>query len=491
MKKLKNKLYFDSIFTARGITKRWLRNMFIIVFLVVILLEISLMIIVENYFYEGIRQGILERSQVTASYFGTFEDGSRDFLSAAQMFVDEYEYKDKLELQVINTTGQIVVTSSSHFSPSQGQIMPDYISALSSENGIGSWKGENINGEYVMCISKMLPSADGGNAGAVRFLVSLESANRQIFILSAGIMLLGTFILFSMLVASSYFINTIINPVREIGNIARQIAEGDFAVRIEKQYDDEIGDLSDIVNRMADDLAHTEKVKNDFISSVSHELRTPLTAIKGWSETIMLGDTSDKKTIQTGMKFIIKESERLSSLVEDLLDFSRIQSGRFSITLEKMDILAELAEAVYLFEPRAKKENKIFIYNEPENLPTILGDMNRLRQVFVNIIDNAVKYTDKGDSITVSAAPGSGEIYVIVEDTGCGISQEDLQSITKKFYKANQTRWGFGIGLAVADEIISMHSGKLLIESQEGVGTRVTIALPVVLKQNTNERSIT
>ena len=156
----------------------------------------------------------------------------------------------------------------------------------------------------------------------------------------------GLFIMLMLTLSGIYFIQSILVPVRQVSQTARQIAQGDFEVRIEKAKDDEIGQLCDAVNDMAGELGAAERMKNEFISSVSHELRTPLTAIKGWAETLRLG--TDPATEAKGMDVIIRESERLSGLVEELLDFSRLQNGRMQLISEKMDILAELDEAVYL-----------------------------------------------------------------------------------------------------------------------------------------------
>jgi signal transduction histidine kinase len=272
---------------------------------------------------------------------------------------------------------------------------------------------------------------------------------------------------------------SIITPISEIGATAKRIAQGDFKARILKSNDDEIGRLCDTINDMAVELGTAEKMKNDFISSVSHELRTPLTAIKGWAETMQSGE-NDKEMNERGMSIIIHESERLSGIVEELLDFSRMQSGRMTLTMDKIDILAELGEAVYMFSERAKNEGKFLLYEEPAMLSPVLGDINRLRQVFVNVIDNALKYTSEGGTISVTVLEADGFIRVVISDNGCGIPAEHLPNVKKKFYKANQTVRGSGIGLALADEIMALHSGSLEIESQENVGTAVTIRIPTL-----------
>ena len=144
----------------------------------------------------------------------------------------------------------------------------------------------------------------------------------------------------------------------------------------------------------------------------------------------------------------------------------------------RIDLIAELSDAVLMFEERAKHEKKTLLYQEPDLIAPFYGDRNRLRQVFVNVIDNALKYTDEGDTVTVKANLSGSDIAIIVEDTGLGIKETDLPRVREKFFKANSTRRGSGIGLAVANEIITMHSGSLLITSKEHVGTKVMILLP-------------
>ena len=307
-------------------------------------------------------------------------------------------------------------------------------------------------------------------------MVSMDRADQQTTVVILTLVAVGLFIMLLITFSGMYFIRSIVTPIRQMSATAKQIAQGDFEVRIEKSKDDEIGQLCEAINDMASELGATERMKNDFISSVSHELRTPLTAIKGWAET--LHDGADPVTAEKGMSVIIRESERLSGLVEELLDFSRLQSGRLRLMVSKIDILAELDEAVYMFTDRARTEHKQLNYEENTVLSPVYGDVDRLRQVFVNIIDNALKYTGEGGTITVSPKEADGFIQVVIRDTGCGIPAEHLPNVKKKFYKANQLVRGSGIGLAVADEISVLHGGSLTVESREGVGTTVTISLP-------------
>ena len=169
----------------------------------------------------------------------------------------------------------------------------------------------------------------------------------------------------------------------------------------------------------------------------------------------------------------------LSQMVEELLDFSRIQGGRMVLSRENVDLAAELGDVVLMYTERARRENKTLLYEEPEGIIVVYADRNRLRQVFINILDNAIKYSDSGDTVKVELTTAGGSAVIAVADTGIGIAPEELPRVKDRFYKGKSSRRGSGIGLAVADEIINMHGGSLKLTSRKGEGTTVTITLPL------------
>ena len=463
---------------TKGISRRWFLNTIGIVFVILVIFIVSLSFMVQTSVYNGIELAITGRVDELLNWLSASSGGymTSEFTAITRDYIENYfQDKDKMEIMALSRTGQILITSTG-FEPDQQQAMPDYDMALQSEDSTGNWVGSLNTGEKVMAITRAVRDENGTLVGSIRYMVSLERADQQTFLVIIILVLAGAFIMLLLTFTGIYFIRSILVPVKQISASAKQIAQGDFDVRIEKGKDDELGQLCDAVNDMAGELGAAERMKNDFISSVSHELRTPLTAIKGWAETLRVG--ADPVTAEKGMTVIIRESERLSGLVEELLDFSRLQSGRMRLSAARLDILAELDEAVYLFTDRARTEHKDLTYEENTSLSPVYGDRDRLRQVFVNIIDNALKYTESGGSITVSSREEDGFVQVTVSDTGCGIPAEHLPNVKKKFYKANQLVRGSGIGLAVADEIAAMHGGSLRIESQVGVGTVVTVSLP-------------
>ncbi|MCM1227717.1 MAG: HAMP domain-containing histidine kinase [Clostridium sp.] len=460
----------------KSITKRWLVNNLGVVLMILMIIEMIFIYIAQNYYYGSARQYIVSRLNSVTSILSLYaDDPNVNFSSEVRNMLENFSEKDKMELMAINSKGHVVLTSSG-FSPDPDIIMTDYAEAEKSEDNYGFYTGKLGNGEKIMAATYSIADMNT-EYSAFRVVISLSEIDDAITVLIIVLTAICIAILLLMTFTGMYFIKSIVKPVAQISATAAKFAKGDFSVRIENNSTDEIGELCRAINHMADELSSADAMKNEFISSVSHELRTPLTAIKGWAETIKT--ECDPVITGKGIKVITNETERLSGMVEDLLDFSRMQNGHFSLQQETMDILAELGDAVLIYAEKARKENITMIYEEPEMLPFVYGDKNRIRQVFINIIDNAIKYSEEGETVKIIASEtGNGGIKITVEDNGCGIKKSDLPKIKTKFYKANHTKKGSGIGLAVADEIIAMHGGTLTVESEEGKGTKVTILIP-------------
>ncbi|MEE0022082.1 sensor histidine kinase [Ruminococcus sp.] len=455
------------------ITRRWVINNLGLITLVLLVLDFASLYVIQNYYYGASQQYLNTKiSSVTGVLSRYAQDADTSFSSEMRSTIENFSDKEKMELMAINSKGQVVLTSSG-FTPEENAAMPDYESAM--DGGDGYWVG-TVGKETVMAVTVDISDLST-EYNAIRVVASLEQVKETLHTYIFGVTAICVGILLLLVITGVYFIRSIVQPIQQINATTKKFAKGDFSVRINDTSNDEIGDLCVSINQMADELSNTENMKNEFISSVSHELRTPLTAIKGWAETMCM--EADPDTVQRGVHVIVNETERLSEMVEELLDFSRMQSGRFSLQCATMDVLAELGDAVLIYMEKAKRENIRIIYQEPEMLPFVYGDKNRIRQVFINVIDNAIKYSNPGSTITVSAEEVSGMIQVTITDNGVGISAADLPRVKTKFFKANHTRRGSGIGLAVADEIITMHGGRLDITSELNVGTNVTITLPI------------
>lgn len=460
----------------KSITKRWIINNLGVIILALLVIAMAIIYAIQTYFYSSAKQYLISKINAVTSVLSIHsQDSAANFSTEMRNMLETFNEKDKIELMAINSKGRVVLTSSG-FSPDADLLMPDYEEAM--ESGEGTYIGKMPGGEKILAVSVPISSMNS-EYSSVRMVTSLTEIDNAIKNYTIAVAVVVLVIIAIVISTGLYFAGSIVKPIRQISGIARKFAMGDFSVRISSNSSDEIGELCTAINHMADELSNAENMKNEFISSVSHELRTPLTAIKGWAETLMI-DGGSPDTMKKGVSVIVNETERLSQMVEELLDFSRMQSGHFTLQNATMDILAELGDAVLIYSDKAKREGIEIIYNEPDMLPFVFGDKNRIRQVFINIIDNAIKYSSSGGTVTINAYEDEKEkkVVVSVTDTGCGIKPADLAKVKTKFFKANHTRRGSGIGLAVADEIITMHNGTMDITSAgEGLGTTVTIVL--------------
>ncbi len=468
----------------RGITKRWATNTLLITAIILLVLVVASVIFVAQYYRNYVVSYLSDHANETViTFFTPYIDGSEEvFEQKAKEFTDSFSDKSRVEVQVVDRNGAVIVSSSGFKNSEKLSDMEDVQLARESSTGTSKWFGFNKNGEHIVSVAMSLPQrTDGSFSGAVRFISSMKAIDGQILTFLLIIIIVYFVALFFVALSGVFFVQTIVSPVQKINETAKLIAEGNYDVRIETdgKGDDEITELANSINSMINEVAMTDKMKNDFISTVSHELRTPLTAIKGWGEMLKELDGEDREISRRGTEVIINESERLAHLVEELLDFSRMQNGNMTLRLEKIDVLAELDEAVFVFKERSKRDNIDIKYNAPEIPAPMMGDPNRIKQVFVNLLDNAFKYNKQGGLVDVDAIVDDGVLTINISDTGCGISEEDLPNIKKKFYKANLQVRGSGIGLAVVDEIVKLHNGVFEINSVVGVGTTVSVVFPI------------
>ncbi len=456
----------------KGIARRWLLYIYLPIALSLAVFITVFSIVYASFYVERLEKSAEDYSDV----FSGLSDCDKDtFLPTAVTLSENYQYKNLLEVQIIDENGKAFI-STAGFEPKK-ETMPDYEIALKG-NGSGTYRGK-IEGESILAGTTVIKNKNGEVLGAYRWITSMQNANRKIINLILLLCILCLTVLGILAFSGFYFIKSIVRPIRDVGNTARKIAAGDFESKIEFKRNDEIGELCDTINFMAAELSQADEMKNDFISSVSHELRTPLTAIRGWGETAKMSVGFDDEIVARGLDVILSEGERLSGLVEDLLDFSRMQNGRLSVNTIPIDVSGMLATAVDMYTELARKQGIEVSFNPPATPSVVMGDPDRLKQVFVNIIDNAVKYTEKGGLVLVVQTREEGCVRILVKDTGVGIPAQDLDRVKEKFFKSNKTVRGSGIGLAVADEIIKQHQGLLFIESTEGAGTTVTIVLPL------------
>lgn len=475
-----------------GITQRWLRGSLAITLVVVVVAEILFVYLYADGYYGSIRQTMQTRFSSMNGQLKMYTGA--DAASTAQLrsqalrrMVEQFGEKDKYEFMLLDAYGNVIATSSG--ASAAGLVVSDDLEeAQKSPAGLGSASYTTATGERVMSVCMLLPYA-AEDVAALRLVTSLTLADRQVRqIILISLMVVAAILAFSVS-SGLYFVRSIVRPLGAMEKAAARIAEGDLAVRLPARGDprDEVDRLNISINRMAEGLAATDRMKNEFISSVSHELRTPLTSIKGWVETMQQLDDPADENYRKGLAIIGSETGRLYNMVEELLDFSRLQNGRMTVSSRPLDLVAEITDAVLFMEPRCNQLALELEYTEPESVIPVQADPDRLRQVFINVLDNAVKYSVAGGRITVKVWAGRKKAFVEIMDQGRGIPPEDLESVKTKFYKGRNAVRGSGIGLALVDELMEAMDGTLDIHSTLGRGTVVTLGLPLYKPEKETE----
>lgn len=468
-------------FMGSGIKRRWVFNNLSIVLLIISIIFTIGGMFITNYYYESIRGNLINRANSTSNYINRYMTESyNQFYSFTKELVSEYSDKDKVEMQVIDLYGRVMFSSTgllAGFSPTASDI-DECMNTKKVATFIGF---DQISEEKIAAVTAPVNNQSGQLIGAVRFVSSTKVVDRQLRNIYLILIVGAAAIILLIFITNQFFLRSIVNPVLKINELAYKIAQGQYGVKLNLEFNDELGELCSTLNNMSEEIARMEKLKNDFISSVSHELRTPLTAIGGWTETIAV-DFTDKKTMAQGLNIIHKETMRLSQMVEELLDFSRMESGRLKLQTEVFDMRGELYDAVFIYTETLKQEGMQVNYNEPEEVILVNGDKHRMKQVFLNIIDNAAKYGRDGNKIDINIEKDEDCAIVKIRDYGQGIPAGELPFVKDKFFKGSSKQRGAGIGLAVCTEIVALHDGNIDIDSVYGEGTEVAIRIPLAVE---------
>lgn len=468
-----------SMIRLRGLRQRWIFNTVMPVALVLVLIVLIFAAGVSSYYYGSLQKGLETRAQAVANSFNEYfmDSGYNSYYQKAVQTAEAFEDKDRIELQFIGSSGRIQVSTSGLTAGTTPGT--DDISRALTMNEMAPFRGPDPEtGEPIMAVSHPL-IYNGRVVGIMRFVTSMQAANHQVMLTILVICLVALLCMAMVLISNLLFINNVVEPVAVVSEAAQRISAGTYGIRIDNKYTDELGELVDHINDMSMKIGQNEKMKTEFISSVSHELRTPLTAINGWGETILEDPTGDPVQMRRGIRIILNESRRLSTMVEELLEFSKMEDGRFTLRIEPVDLQAELEDAIFTYRELFRQEGIALEYDPADELaPEIDGDPERLKQVFCNVLDNAAKHGGAGKRIVVTAEQSGGDQIIRVRDFGPGIPEAELPFVKQKFYKGSSKARGSGIGLAVCDEIIQLHGGSFEIGNAEGGGAEVTIRLP-------------
>ena len=458
-----------------SIQSNLLKSFLIVVLIAVIILEVFFIFginsMVQNHMYYQMRDNL---DYAINSIL--FRSDTLDLSEILDPNFRQYFENENAQMQIIDLDGNVIFDSLGviYLEP---LYESDVVEAIGGNTGV--WSGRvDYSDEKVMSMSRPIINASNRNIGVLRMVIGIDNLTAAIIRIATASIFAGMVALLIGFLLSRYFSKTISKPLYEINEVARKLADGQYKIRSNISSPDELEELSDSLNYMAEEIKKREDLKNDFISSVSHELRTPLTSIKGWASTLINAGEDNFELTRDGLNIILSETDRLATMVEELLDFNSYVSGRMSLEKEQVVVSDFLNEIITQMRPQVLDKGHIFSVDIADNLGTMIVDKDRIKQVFINLFDNAIKFTEEPGVVSLYAKRTStGQLHFNVRDNGPGISEDDMKRVKDKFFKGSFKQSNIGLGISISDEIIQMHQGELIIESEENKGTIVTIIL--------------
>ena len=363
------------------------------------------------------------------------------------------------------------------------EITPNIITAIQGGNGYSY----DPDASYM---DVALP-VEGGRAGYIIYVVdnkaTMTSLNDQLISIIVDALIVGLVIsvLLCLLLARA-----ITAPVQDLTRAAEKVAGGDFTDKVENDSKDEIGVLTRTFNNMAvqledtlDDLTKSEQMRREFVANVSHELRTPITSVRSYAETLEDEPDMPEDTRRRFLEVILNESDRMTKIVQDLLTLSRFDAGSIEFSFAEFSFEKSVRDVYNAMAMEAQAHSHNFVLQIEPGLPSIRGDRQRVEQVLINMVSNAIKYTRDGGQIEIGAGFRDGQVWCSVRDNGIGIPAEDTAKVFDRFYRVDKARsresGGTGLGLSIAQEIVTRHGGRMELQSRLGHGTLITVWLPV------------
>ena len=447
-----------------------------VIVLIVIFFEIFLIFTIKNYYYSGVTGIIQSQAKYSAKLYEIHLANS----SLSELVLDDIEefYSEvNAQVQILNNSGKVLLDTVNGNQVGSILSTSDVISAKNGSNGSNIYKN-SISNKNELAVS--IPLNNGNEqVGIARFIISMENIDSMIAQRYLVFFLFGFFVIIIGVSISIFMSTKIVNPIEKLTNVALKLADGQLNEKADEVGDYEISKLGSTMNLMSENLVKKEQLKKDFISSVSHELRTPLTVIKGWAFTLQ-PEAKGNKLLEDGLSIIEKESDRLGNMVTELLDFSEISSGRLIMNKELFDLneLGIFINKQLMPKSSSKKIDMILNYDETKRV-MVMADRDRIKQVFINILDNALKFTDEGGVVLTDIKIEEDKAIIEVIDNGCGISEDEISLVTGKFYKGTNSNSHTGLGLSICEEIVKAHNGNLIIRSVLEKGTVVRVELPL------------
>lgn len=388
-----------------------------------------------------------------------------------------------VDVVLFDQSGKSVMETNMYNPPIIDSLVPEDIQQLSNHIFLSKEEMNKAGERYFLKVSRL----NGDSfSGAIGIISSVESAMEAVDQIQSLLILAGVGALF-IAVGITYIISRRLSqPLLQIENAARRMAEGDLDVKVDVISDDETGSLARTINELGDELKRYRDTRSEFFANISHELRTPITYLEGYSQVLADGLVESEDEKSKYLLIIHQEARRMKGLVEDLFELSKMEEGKISFNKEWIDLSEALQHVLYKVGPRITEKGLILEQDIMKGIPYILGDGNRMEQIFFNLLDNAVRYTIKG-FIRVNIFRDSSHVIITIMDTGLGIPKEELPFVFERFYRVEKSRsrefGGTGLGLAIVKKLVELQDGHIEIKSEVNQGTTFMIKFPIFLEE--------
>ncbi|KKC30164.1 sensory transduction histidine kinase [Caldanaerobacter subterraneus subsp. pacificus DSM 12653] len=375
------------------------------------------------------------------------------------------ELIDKSNARVIAITeNDIVIAGNNRGHGMRGLGIPEILLRPTNTTRVVKYEHPFLHIEY---LSIVRPFLYNGKPAILIMSLPMAAINDSVNLFKEVFWWIFALTIVSTLVVSNYMSKKFTRPIQILKNAAHEIASGNLNVKINYKEEDELGELAKSMNTMVKQLSITDKFRKDLIANISHDLKTPLGLIRGYSEMLLDYYGEDKEKREKYLNTVIKETERMSKLVDDVLQLSKLQSGMVEVKEETIDLEKLIFEILDIFEIQILEKN---IEVRLENLKVkVVADREMIKRAIINIISNAIASMENGGTLSITAELQDKDVLIKISDTGCGIPEKDLEHIFDRFYKGNKS--GTGLGLAIVKEILTLHQSDFGIRSKEGEGT--------------------
>lgn len=384
-----------------------------------------------------------------------------------------------------------IITSNSVFEFTNGEALPtELVKRIREGNDVEQEYVNPITNEHFFYVGFPIIEHQTFEGGVLVF-ASIDEIHQLMHEIRSWILIAVIASIFLAIGYSWFVAKKFSGPLIKMEKATREIAKGNLKIKVRIKSKDEIGSLAKAIDDLSVELNNYRVNRSELLANISHELRTPISYLKGYSQLLRNYQYQNKEELESYSLIIEKESDRLAKLIQDLFELSKMEEGRTRLYLQSVDIEDLLEDLIRKVKVKAVEKNIVLKVDIEEELPSIISDGSRIEQILLNLLENALAYTEKG-TIMVQATHRKANIFITIKDTGMGIPQEDLPFIFDRFHRVEKSRsrqmGGTGLGLAIVYEMVKLLKGNITVESENGVGTEFLLEFP--LNQSTADRSI-